>query len=222
MRPRGLVDSAVPLRDPALALDAVAKPRRAGTARIHARGDARRLALREARALVIDNAEHLLPQVATISRGSARRRAEAARDEQGAAAAAGRARMVVPSLDDHDGPALFTARARALRPDSGDACVGELCARLDNLPLALELAARVPIFSPEQLLERLGHGVELRKAGATRTPPADPRRDDPLVVRPPRAGRAAAVRAPCGVRGRLHVRGGRGRVRRRTPTRCSR
>ena len=39
----------------------------------------------------------------------------------------------------------------------------ELCARLDNLPLALELAAaRVPIFSPEQLLERLGDGVELR------------------------------------------------------------
>ena len=39
----------------------------------------------------------------------------------------------------------------------------ELCARLDNLPLALELAAaRVPIFSPEQLLERLGNGVELK------------------------------------------------------------
>ena len=41
--------------------------------------------------------------------------------------------------------------------------IAELCARLDNLPLALELAAaRVPVFSPEQLLERLGKGVQLR------------------------------------------------------------
>ena len=66
----------------------------------------------------------------------------------------------------NDGTALFTARARALRPEFTETrAIVELCARLDNLPLALELAAaRVPIFSPEQLLERLGHGVELRAA----------------------------------------------------------
>ena len=63
-----------------------------------------------------------------------------------------------------DGTALFTARARALRPAFTETpAIVELCARLDNLPLALELAAaRIPIFSPEQLLERLGDGVELK------------------------------------------------------------
>ena len=71
---------------------------------------------------------------------------------------------MVPSLDDHDGTALFTARARALRPAFSETpAIGELCARLDNLPLALELAAaRIPIFSPDQLLERLGKGVDLK------------------------------------------------------------
>jgi tetratricopeptide (TPR) repeat protein len=71
---------------------------------------------------------------------------------------------MVPSMDDHDGATLFTARARALRPSFTETSgIAELCARLDNLPLALELAAaRVAIFSPEELLARLGKGVALK------------------------------------------------------------
>ena len=48
----------------------------------------------------------------------------------------------------------------------------ELCARLDELPLALELAAaRTKLFSPDQLLERISQRLDLLKAGRD----ADPR-----------------------------------------------
>ena len=47
-----------------------------------------------------------------------------------------------------------------------DEAVPELCARLEQLPLALELAAaRVRVLSPEQLLERLSKRLDLLKAG---------------------------------------------------------
>jgi predicted ATPase/class 3 adenylate cyclase len=73
----------------------------------------------------------------------------------------------VPPLKAKDGTDLFLARARAADPGfaSGGA-VRELCARLENLPLALELAAaRIRILSPEQLLERLSQRLDLLSAG---------------------------------------------------------
>ena len=73
----------------------------------------------------------------------------------------------VPPLAEEDGVALFTARARAVTPDfTPDATVTEICRRLDDLPLALELAAaRVRALTPEQLLDRLGDRLDLLKAG---------------------------------------------------------
>jgi predicted ATPase/class 3 adenylate cyclase len=73
----------------------------------------------------------------------------------------------VPPLDPVDGEELFLARAREARPDFvATAAVPELCARLDNLPLALELAAaRVRLLSPGQLLERLSQRLDLLTAG---------------------------------------------------------
>ena len=73
----------------------------------------------------------------------------------------------VPPLAEEDGTTLFLARARTADPgfQPSDA-VGELCARLEQLPLALELtAARVRAMSPEQLLERLSGRLDLLKAG---------------------------------------------------------
>ena len=73
----------------------------------------------------------------------------------------------VPPLQPEDGTKLFAARARAALPSfvASDA-VPELCARLENLPLALELAAaRVRVLSPEQLIERLSQRLDLLKAG---------------------------------------------------------
>jgi predicted ATPase len=50
--------------------------------------------------------------------------------------------------------------------------VGELCARLDNLPLAVELAAaRTKALSPAQILQRLSQRLDLLKGGRD----ADPR-----------------------------------------------
>jgi predicted ATPase/class 3 adenylate cyclase len=154
-----------PLRDPALALDAVAKAldvrERPGFTVEESLVNA--LAAKRA-LLLIDNAEHLLPQVAShIARLRGTHGPKLLVTSRERLQLQGEHAWPVPSLDDRDGTALFTARARALRPVFTETpAIAELCARLDNLPLALELAAaRVPIFSPEQLLERLGK-IELR------------------------------------------------------------
>jgi predicted ATPase len=79
----------------------------------------------------------------------------------------------VPALAAPDGLELFRTRARALGVElEGDPAAAELCERLDQLPLALELAAaRTKLFSPAQLLERLGQQLDLFKGGRD----ADPR-----------------------------------------------
>ena len=79
----------------------------------------------------------------------------------------------VPPLAPPEGVELFTARARAADPVFVPTpAVEEICAKLDNLPLALELAAaRVRVLSPEQLLERLGARLDLLTGGRD----ADPR-----------------------------------------------
>jgi predicted ATPase len=75
--------------------------------------------------------------------------------------------QVLP-LAEPDGVALFCARS-GLAPTSA---VEELCRRLDDMPLALELAAaRTKVLSPEQILGRLGERLDLFKGGRD----ADPR-----------------------------------------------
>src|SRR5207244_12449808 len=80
---------------------------------------------------------------------------------------AGEQAYPVPPLEPQDATELFTARARAADPrfEPGP-IVEQLCSRLDNLPLALELAAtRVTVLSPEQLLDRLSKRLDLLRAG---------------------------------------------------------
>jgi tetratricopeptide (TPR) repeat protein len=73
----------------------------------------------------------------------------------------------VPPLSPQKGTELFLTRARATDPGfSPSVGVEELCKRLDNLPLAIELAAaRVRVLSPKQLLERLSKRLDLLRAG---------------------------------------------------------
>ena len=78
----------------------------------------------------------------------------------------------VPPFAHAEGVGFFTARARAVHPDfEVDDTVGEICRRLDDLPLALELAAaRLTALSPVQILERLDHRLPLLTGGPRDVP----------------------------------------------------
>src|ERR687897_2975583 len=73
-------------------------------------------------------------------------------------------------LADCEAVQLFVERAQAVRADfrlteeNADA-VAEICLRLDGLPLAIELAtARLNLFSPEALRDRLGSRLQLLRS----------------------------------------------------------
>ncbi|MGI8886022.1 MAG: adenylate/guanylate cyclase domain-containing protein, partial [Gaiellaceae bacterium] len=80
----------------------------------------------------------------------------------------GEVEYAVQPLAEPEAVSLFCERSQ-LEPSEE---IGELCARLDNLPLAVELAAaRVKALSPVQILERLSQRLDLLKGGRD----ADPR-----------------------------------------------
>jgi predicted ATPase len=71
---------------------------------------------------------------------------------------------------------LFVQRARTVRPnfalnDENSDAIAEICARLDGLPLAIELAAaRTKLLSPRAILERLQSRLQLLTGGALDLP----------------------------------------------------
>jgi predicted ATPase len=94
------------------------------------------------------------------------------RHEQGAAAPPGEQEYPVPPLSHEEGVGFFLARARAIKPDfAPDDSVSAISTRLDDLPLALELAAaRVKALSSAQILERLDERLPLLTGGARDAP----------------------------------------------------
>jgi predicted ATPase/DNA-binding SARP family transcriptional activator len=82
----------------------------------------------------------------------------------------------VPSLPAAEAVALFEDRARAVNPHftlaaAGTAAVEELCARLDGLPLAIELAAaRTRLLTPAAMLGRLAGRLDLLAEGPRDAP----------------------------------------------------
>ena len=80
------------------------------------------------------------------------------------------------SLSRIEAVALFVDRARASRPDfalteANAAVVAEICARLDGLPLAIELAAtRINVLPPDAILSRLRQSLDLLTTGSRNIP----------------------------------------------------
>ena len=68
----------------------------------------------------------------------------------------------VPPLAGSEAVELFCIRSRLVPSEE----IAELCARLDDLPLAVELAAaRTSVLSPAQILERLSQRLDLLRGG---------------------------------------------------------
>jgi predicted ATPase/class 3 adenylate cyclase len=79
-------------------------------------------------------------------------------------------------INESESVGLFTQRASAADPefritDANGAAVAELCRKVDGLPLAIELAAsRIKLLSPQAILERLEHRLELLTGGPVDMP----------------------------------------------------
>jgi predicted ATPase/class 3 adenylate cyclase len=130
--------------------------------------------LRHRRALVIvDNCEHLLAAAADLVESivEACPAITVLSTSREPLMLNGEHLIPVPSLAEHDACRLFTERALAERSDllldteQTDA-IGELCRRLDGLPLALELAAsRVRAFTPVELVANLAERFRMLVGG---------------------------------------------------------
>jgi predicted ATPase/class 3 adenylate cyclase len=150
------------LRDPALVTDAIAQTLGAKD------GLAKHIGEREL-LLLLDNLEQVVesaPDLATLVETCPNLKLLVTSREL--LRVKGEVEYPVLPLAGPDAVELFCARARTEPDDT----VRELCAALDNLPLALELAAaRASVFSPKQMLERLSKRLDLFKGGRD----ADPR-----------------------------------------------
>ncbi|MDC0679579.1 AAA family ATPase [Sorangium atrum] len=85
-------------------------------------------------------------------------------------------RLLLGPWSVEEGVAFFAARARALLAggelaDSDRAIVAQLVERVDGIPLALELAAaRLPVLSPAEILDRVRRRFELLRCGRRDVP----------------------------------------------------
>lgn len=122
--------------------------------------------------LVLDNFEHLLPAAAAVAELAAACPAVTVLTTSRIALRLRAERQFrVPALSATAAVQLFTERARAVdasfAPDSAArGTITEVCARLDGMPLAIELAAaRVRLLPPAALLQRLGKQLQLLADG---------------------------------------------------------
>jgi predicted ATPase/class 3 adenylate cyclase len=153
-----------PIDDPPLVLSAVAHS--LDVRQIEDLGHAEAL-------LVLDNFEHLLPAAADLTSllavapavkllVTSRVRLNLSEERE----------VPLDPLPQDDAVTFFLDRARAVRREVRlEPAVGDICRRLDGLPLALELAAsRLKVLDPVLLLERLGRSLPVLTGGARDAP----------------------------------------------------
>ncbi len=155
-----------PLRDPALVLESAAKALGASGELAEHIGDKRLL-------LLLDNFEHVVEAAVELASLLARCPNLALLvTSREPLHLAGEHEYAVDPLRQPEAVELFMTRALAARRDvTANGEVALICERLDNLPLAIELAAaRVKVLSPKAILERLEQRLPLL-AGGTRDAP---------------------------------------------------
>jgi predicted ATPase len=124
--------------------------------------------------LILDNCEHVIDACAQLVETILRRcpgvRVLASSRE--ALGVGGELAWRVPSLPQAEAVQLFVERAALALPsftltEANAPAVQRICARLDGIPLAVELAAaRVKTMSPERIAERLGDRFRLLTGGS--------------------------------------------------------
>jgi predicted ATPase/class 3 adenylate cyclase len=151
-----------PVRDPELVVPAIAQA--LGATEPSTSGIASAVQSRRTHA-VLDNVEHLLPRAARVvaDLAAAAPTLRLFVTSREGLRIQGERELDLPPLAEDEAIELFMTRARAVRPDvESSQAVATICARLDRLPLAIELAAaRTKLLAPDALLERLGRRLDL-------------------------------------------------------------
>jgi len=114
----------------------------------------------EASAQIVDQILHVCPNLKLIA------------SSREALGIDGETVLRVPSLKEEEATRLFVERATIAEPhfhltDENASFIAQICSRLDGIPLAIELAAaRIKLFTPDQIAERLDDRFNLLTGGS--------------------------------------------------------
>jgi predicted ATPase/DNA-binding winged helix-turn-helix (wHTH) protein len=127
--------------------------------------------------LVLDNFEQVLPAATVVAEIlNACQALKILVTSRASLRIYGEQELPVAPLKEQPAVELFAQRATSVRPNfaitsENSAAVHEICARLDGMPLAIELAAaRTKVLSPRAILERLQSRLQLLTGGALDLP----------------------------------------------------
>lgn len=166
-----------PVRDRALVMDAVASAlgvRDTGEAPL---GEKLEFALQGRRILLLlDNVEHVVDAAPLIARLVANTDIATLVTSRIVLRVDGEQSLALGALPSSSAIELFAERARSVKPDfelqdANASDVARICAAVDSLPLAIELAAaRIRVLSPSEIADRLHQSLPLLVDGARDRP----------------------------------------------------